>query len=104
MTKNPEMKCPVVKAAAIVGSPWTALIMRDLLLNESCRFQDLINSVEGINPRTLSQRLKMLEQEKVVEKRLYEDYPPRSEYVLTKKGLELGPVIKAMRVWGDKYS
>ncbi len=77
--------------------------MRDLLLEESRRFQDLINTVKGIAPNTLSERLKMLEEAKIVERRLYEEYPPRAEYVLTEKGRALGPIIKAMRKWGDKY-
>ena len=97
------MNCPVARAAAILGSRWTALIMRDLLLEESRRFQDLINTVKGIAPNTLSERLKMLEEAKIVERRLYEEYPPRAEYVLTEKGRALGPIIKAMRKWGDKY-
>ena len=78
--------------------------MRDLLLNESCRFQELQASIKGIAPNTLSDRLKMLESSKIVERRFYEDHPPRAEYVLTDKGRELGPIIKAMREWGDKYS
>ncbi len=103
MVKNRDMNCPVARAAAIVGSRWTALIMRDLLLGESCRFQELQASIKGIAPNTLSDRLKMLEAANIVERRFYEEHPPRAEYVLTDKGRELGPIIEAMRVWGNKY-
>jgi DNA-binding HxlR family transcriptional regulator len=103
--KNADRKnrCPVERTAAIVGSRWTALIMRDLLNNESCRFQELHKSLGGIAPNTLSDRLKMLESEKIIERRIYEEYPPRAEYVLTGKGRELAPIIRAMYEWGMKY-
>ena len=103
MTKKTDMNCPVARAAAIIGSRWTALIMRDLLLKQSCRFQELQASIRGIPPNTLSDRLKMLESAKIIERRFYENHPPRAEYVLTDKGRELGPIIKAMRDWGNKY-
>lgn len=103
MVKKTDMHCPVARAAAIVGSRWTALIMRDLLLKGSCRFQELQQSLKGIAPNTLSDRLKMLEEAKIIERQFYEEHPPRAEYVLTDKGRELGPIIKAMRDWGNKY-
>ena len=104
MARKKNMDCPVARAAEIVGSRWTALIMRDLLLNESRRFQDLQDNIRGMAPNTLSDRLKMLETANIVERRLYEKYPPRAEYVLTNKGRELGPIIQAMRDWGQKYA
>ena len=98
------MSCPVARSAAIVGSRWTALILRDLLLNGSARFQDLQRSLAGIAPNTLSERLKMLESANVIKRRFYEQHPPRAEYILTEKGRALGPIIAAMRDWGEKYS
>lgn len=103
MSKASKIMCPVERAAKIVGSRWTALIMRDLLLNPSRRYQDLQNSLAGIPPNTLSDRLKLLEENGIVERRFYELHPPRAEYVLTEKGRELGPVIRAMRDWGRKH-
>lgn len=101
---NPgKPNCPVERAAKIVGSRWTALIMRDLLLNGSRRYQDFVQSLRGIPPNTLSGRLKMLEDSGIVERRFYELHPPRAEYVLTAKGRELGPIIRAMRDWGTKH-
>ena len=95
--------CPVARTASILGTPWTALILRDLLLKGVCRYQELLDALEGMAPNTLSDRLKMLESHGIVERRFYEEHPPRAEYVLTPKGRELGPVIRAMRDWGEKH-
>ena len=62
------------------------------------------NSLEGIAPTTLSERLRTLEQNGVVEQRVYSvEFPPRAEYVLTAKGRDLSPIVGAMRNWGRKY-
>jgi HxlR-like helix-turn-helix len=68
------------------------------------RFQDLQDSLDGIAPTTLSERLRTLEQNGVVGRRFYSMSPPRAEYVLTEKGRDLGPIVGAMRNWGRKYS
>ena len=59
--------------------------------------------MKGIAPTTLSERLRSLEENGVVERRFYSMSPPRAEYVLTTKGRELGPIVGAMRDWGRKY-
>jgi DNA-binding HxlR family transcriptional regulator len=87
----------------IIGSRWTAQIMRELLSHGSRRFQDLQDALTGIPPNTLSNRLKMLEQSGIVEREFYEDHPPRAEYLLTAKGKKMGAIIGAMRDWGSKY-
>jgi DNA-binding HxlR family transcriptional regulator len=102
--KDPNRSCPVARTAAIVGTPWTALILRDLFVNGACRYQGLLDSLAGIAPNTLSERLKLLEAHGIVERRFYEEHPPRAEYILTAKGRELGPVIRAMREWGTKHT
>ncbi|MEE9586936.1 MAG: helix-turn-helix domain-containing protein, partial [Hyphomicrobiaceae bacterium] len=86
-----------------IGARWAPLIMRDLLVHGARRFQDLHDSLEGIAPTTLSVRLKTLEQHGIIERRFYTQHPPRAEYILTKKGRDLGPVLRAMRNWGEKY-
>lgn len=103
MAKSSKIMCPVERAAKIVGNRWTALIMRDLLINPARRYQELQNSLTGIPPNTLSARLRMLEENGIVERRFYEQHPPRAEYKLTEKGRALGPVIGAMRDWGRKH-
>ena len=80
------------------------MILRDLLMNGGVRrYQELIESLDGIAPNTLSDRLKTLEAAGVVERRFYGQHPPRAEYVLTELGHDLGRVVRAMRDFGEKY-
>ena len=92
----------MARALEIMGDRWSMLILRDLLLNESRRFQDFEESLRGISPNTLSARLKHLEEHGIVKRRLYEEHPPRAEYLLTPKGRGLGPALRALQVWGEK--
>jgi DNA-binding HxlR family transcriptional regulator len=98
------LDCPVARTLDIIGERWSVLILRDLFLNGASRFQDFENSLSGISPNTLSARLKRLEESGVIERRFYEEHPPRAEYVLTAKGRELGPVMKALRAWGARHT
>lgn len=92
----------IASAMAIIGSKWTALILRDLAHGPK-RFSELEKSVGQINPRTLSQRLDELEKHDIITKESYAEVPPRIEYTLTAKGEDLIPVLRAMSAWGDKY-
>jgi len=98
---EPKTGC-IASAMEIIGSKWTALILRDLSEGPK-RFSELERSVGSINPRTLSQRLDGLEQHAIVTKKSYAEVPPRTEYTLTRKGEDLLPVLRAMSDWGDKY-
>ena len=101
---NPDASCPVARTAAVIGNKWMALILRDLLQNGGVRrYQDFMDSLAGIAPNTLSERLKALETAGVVERRFYETHPPRAEYVLTDLGRDLGRVVLAMRQFGEKH-
>jgi DNA-binding HxlR family transcriptional regulator len=80
------------------------LILRDLLLDGARKFQDLHDSLEGVSPNTLSDRLKKLMQSGIIERRLYAEHPPRAEYLLTSKGRELRPVLRALREWGETHT
>lgn len=94
--------CPVARTLDLIGERWTILLLRDLLLRGPRRFQDFQESLPGVAPNTLSARLKSLEDNGLVQRQLYNERPPRLEYVLTEKGKSLGPVVKAMREWGSK--
>ncbi len=87
----------------IIGSRWTAQILRELLDHPTRRFQDLQEALDGITPAVLSNRLKMLEDADVVERRAYSDHPPRLEYLLTDKGREMKGIIWAMHDWGERH-
>ena len=94
---------PIARALDVIGEKWSLLILRDLFRRGPQRFQQLASSVEGIAANTLSTRLKALEAREVVASRLYERHPPRLEYFLTDKGKALGPVLKALYGWGERY-
>jgi DNA-binding HxlR family transcriptional regulator len=95
--------CPVAAALGVIGERWTLLIIRDLLRLGPRKFQDFEASLQGVSPNTLSARLKRLEEAGVVERRFYAEHPPRAEYLLTEKGRALGPIVLAMKKWGEKY-
>jgi len=104
MPETYGLDCPVARTLDIVGERWTVLILRDLFLQGPRRFQDLLTSLSGISPNTLSARLKRLEDAGIIAPRMYAEHPPRAEYVLTDKGRELGPVLKALRAWGERHT
>src|ERR1700761_6803193 len=94
--------CPVCRTAEIVCGKWTLLVIRDLAEGRS-RFCELERSLQGISPRTLSLRLRALEEEGVVERQTFPEVPPRVEYVLTAKGRALVPLIEDMRAYGTEW-
>jgi DNA-binding HxlR family transcriptional regulator len=98
---EPKFGC-IAAAMDIIGSKWTALILRDLTGGPK-RFGELEKSLAGISPRTLSQRLIDLEVHGIITKQSFAEVPPRCEYTLTSKGQDLAPILKQMAVWGDKY-
>lgn len=97
------VRCPVAGTLDIVGDRWTLLVVRDLLRGK-WRFAELKESAEGIPGSVLSDRLKLLEREGLVLRRIYSDHPPRAEYLLTHKGHDLGPIVGALSRWGEKYT
>ncbi|HEY8865609.1 MAG TPA: helix-turn-helix domain-containing protein [Solirubrobacteraceae bacterium] len=102
MSKASNHACPVCRTAEVVCSKWTMLVIRDLA--EGCsRFCELERSLEGISPRTLSLRLRALEEEGIVERRTFPEVPPRVEYRLTTKGEALLPIIDRMREYGNRW-
>src|SRR5262252_1632607 len=103
MPNQDTLEGPVARTISVIGSSWTCLILRDFFLHGPRRFQQLQDSL-GIAPNTLSERLRTLEENGVVERRFYSMSPPRAEYVLTTKGRDLGPIVRARREWGRKYA
>jgi len=77
-------------------------VIRDLA-DSNCRFCELERSLEGISPRTLSLRLRALEECGIVARHTYPEVPPRVEYALTEKGQALVPVIEEMRAYGRRW-
>ena len=102
MAAESPVDCPVCATAELVCGKWTILIIRDLADGRS-RFCELERSLAGISPRTLSLRLRALEDEGVVSRRTFPEVPPRVEYALTEKGRALLPLIDDMRRYGREW-
>ncbi len=94
--------CPVCRTAELVCGKWTLLLIRDLAAGRA-RFCELERSLGGISPRTLSLRLRALEEEGVLERHTYPEMPPRVEYALTEKGRALVPIVEEMRAFGERW-
>jgi DNA-binding HxlR family transcriptional regulator len=97
-----DESCPVCRTAEIVCGKWTLLLVRDLAEGRS-RFCELERSLDGISPRTLSLRLRGLEEEGIVERHTFSEVPPRVEYALTEKGRALLPIVEDMRAYGERW-
>jgi DNA-binding HxlR family transcriptional regulator len=102
MSAESNSTCPVCRTAEVVCGKWTLLLIRDLARGSS-RFCELERSLAGISPRTLSLRLRALEEEGIVERHTFPEVPPRVEYALTAKGEALIPLVDDMRAYGKRW-
>lgn len=100
-SKVRDSDCSVARSLAVVGDRWTFLLIRDLFRGTR-RFDQLQASTQ-VSPHLLSQRLKRLEDDGVVERVPYQVRPPRFEYRLTPKGQDLYPVMLSLGEWGAKW-
>jgi DNA-binding HxlR family transcriptional regulator len=94
--------CPVARTAEIISGKWTLLIIRDLASGMK-RFNQLERSLDGISPKTLSERLRTLEDEGILLRQTFADVPHRVEYSLTEKGRDLVQVVESMRCYGKRW-
>lgn len=94
--------CPITCSLDLLGDKWTLLIIRDLLLGKK-RYQEFLESPERIATNILSDRLKKIETAGLAIQQAYQQKPIRYEYVLTKKGRDLKPVLQALVKWGKTY-
>ena len=98
------MRCPIARTHDIISDRWTLLILRELFLHPTRRFQDFEASLPGLTSSVLSARIKELIAHGILISRLYADHPPRPEYLLTKKGRALNPILIALKAWGEQYA
>ncbi|MGG1398069.1 helix-turn-helix domain-containing protein [Bacillus salipaludis] len=101
LTKGtPGVPCPIAKTLDVIGTKWTFLIIRDLLIEGTMRFSDLLKSMNGISPKTLSLRLKELEDHGILNRKVFPEVPPRVEYTLTEKGKRLESIFIELKRFG----
>jgi DNA-binding HxlR family transcriptional regulator len=100
-TSFADMPCSIARALDVVGEWWSLLIVRDAFLGVT-RFEEWQRRL-GIARNVLATRLEHLVDQGILERRPYQERPPRDEYVLTGKGRDLGPVLAALRTWGDLH-
>jgi len=97
-----EFYCPVEITAGIIGGKWKPLILF-YLQNKTRRFGEIQKLLPGVTKKMLTQRLRELEKDGIVHRRVYAQVPPRVEYSLTRHGQSLRPILELMSGWGDKH-
>lgn len=102
MQKN-TIRCPINNTFQIIGKKFTVLILRNMLYLNQIRFNRLLNSIEGINAKTLSIRLKEMENDGLIRRKIYNESPIRIEYEMTEKGMALEPILEQMSAFSMKY-
>ena len=99
-----QMKCcPVDNTFKIVGKKFTIHILRNMIMLNQTRFSQFLESIEGINPKTLSIRLKEMEKHGLITRKIYDETPIRIEYEMADKGIALQPIIEKMAEFSMKY-
>lgn len=105
MKENMENKlpaCPVEVTLSLIGDKWKVLILRDLM-NHTLRFGELKKSIGSISTKVLTEKLRAMEDDGLVKRRIYAEVPPRVEYSLTDLGSSLDPVLTSLKEWGASY-
>ncbi len=97
-----EIKCPIQFVVDLLDNKWSILVLRELFGGDR-RTHELLAALPGISTKTLTQRLRELEDQGLVERRVYAEIPPRVEYSLTSKGLQLQPVMVALHQVGSQW-
>jgi len=97
------MCCPVDNTFKLVGKKFTVHILRNIILSNQSRFNQFLDSIEGINPKTLSVRLKEMEKNGLIKRQIYSETPIRIEYSVTEKGEALKPILMQMAAFSMKY-
>lgn len=103
LTKDELPVCPVATTVQLIGNKWKLLILRNLVYGKTQRFTDFIKTVPGISKKVLTDNLRALEEDGIIEREVFAEVPPRVEYSLSELGKTLKPVLDAMADWGNEY-
>ena len=103
LTKEELPECPVATTVQLIGNKWKLLILRNLIYNGTQRFGDFIKTIPAISKKVLTDNLRALENDGLVEREVFAEVPPRVEYTLSPIGNSLKPILDAMVDWGTDY-
>ena len=103
LTREELPECPVATCVQLIGNKWKLLIIRNLVYNEVQRFTDFAKSIPGISKKVLTDNLRALQDDGLVEREVFAEVPPRVVYSLSELGKTLKPVLDAMMNWGNNY-
>lgn len=103
LTREELPECPVATTVQLIGNKWKLLIIRNLTYQEIQRFGDFLKSIPGISKKVLTDNLRALENDGLVDRAVFAEVPPRVEYSLTPLGKSLKPILDAMYTWGTDY-
>lgn len=103
LTREELPECPVATTVWMIGSKWKLLIIRNLAYNDIQRFTDFVKSIPSISKKVLTDNLRALEKDGLIERQVFAEVPPRVEYSLSELGKTLKPILDAMSDWGENY-
>ena len=103
LTKEELPECPVATTVQLIGNKWKLLILRNLIYSGKQRFTDFAKTIPGISKKVLTDNLRALEDDGLVEREAFAEVPPRVEYSLSDLGKTLKPILDAMFDWGTDY-
>lgn len=93
----------IKKRVELFGTKWVTLIVRELLVHKVARYGELKKNLKGISTKTLTQKLRLLESEKIIKRKAYSQAPPKVEYSLTPKGQAIESVLREMKKWHEQW-
>lgn len=103
LTKEELPECPIATTVQLIGNKWKMLIIRNLIYNGKQRFSDFIRTIPAISKKVLTDNLRALEDDGLIEREVFAEVPPRVEYSLSEIGKSLRPIWDAMEAWGIEY-
>ncbi|MCM1233861.1 MAG: helix-turn-helix transcriptional regulator [Ruminococcus flavefaciens] len=103
LTREKLPECPVATTVQLIGNKWKMLIIRNLIYEEKQRFSEFLKTIPAISKKVLTDNLRALESDGLIEREVFAEVPPRVEYSLSEIGKSLRPIWNAMEEWGNEY-
>ena len=103
LTREELPECPVATTVQLIGNKWKLLIIRNLIYNGEQRFSDFLKTIPAISKKVLTDNLRALENDGIINRQVFAEVPPRVVYSLSELGQSLKPILDAMMNWGNEY-